>query len=212
MEKYKVSVCIPTLGRPEKLHRLLNAIKANAEYKNYEVIVKADQWPPNNVGAPKMLAKCVAESTGDGILFLGNDVIPLKGFMREAVWEMKRRFPEMDGLIGINDTYWDGNKGHVATHWLASKKLLPYLGGVFFDTDFYHLGVDNILQARCEKIGKYFWCEKAKIYHDNPALIGREGQMDALYEQVYFGPRKDHDDALYHKKMAEYGLDEKRFQ
>ncbi len=209
--KIKVSVCVPTLGRPEKLHRLLEAIKENAEYDNYEIIVKSDEMPPNNVGAPTMLKRCVDESTGDLVLFLGNDVIPQKGFMREAVWEMARRFPDMDGLVGINDMYWDGNKGHVATHWLASKKLLPMLGGAFFDTDFFHTGVDNLLQARCEKIGKYAWAEKAKIFHDHPMVYQYQKENDEFYEQCYSGPRHDHDDVMYAKKMKEYGLEDRKF-
>src|SRR6185436_17344369 len=158
--------CIPTLGRPEKLHRLLEAIKANAEYDNYEIIVKADEMPPNNIGAPKMLKRCVDESTGELVMFLGNDCIPQKGFILEAVWCMIRHFPELDGMVGLCDSYW--KKEHVAPHWMASKKLLPYLGGAFFDVDFNHTGVDNILLARCEKIGKYVWCEKSKVFHDHP--------------------------------------------
>lgn len=210
INKPKVSICIPTLGRPEKLHRLLETIKANAEYDNYEIIVKADEMPPNNVGAPTMLKRCVDESTGELVMFLGNDVIPKPGFLREAVWSMIRNFPELDGMVGLADSYW--KKEHVAPHWLASKKLLPYLGGSFFDTDFFHTGVDNILMARCEKIGKYVYAEKAQIFHDHPMMSGKQEDMDELYNQAYRGPRHDHDDEMYHKKMVEYGLDEKRFQ
>ena len=86
-----------------------------------------------------------------------------------------------------------------------------YLGGAFFDTDFNHTGVDNILLARCEKIGKYTYAEKAKVFHDHPMMSGKREEMDELYAQAYSGPRHDHDDEMYHKKMAEYGLDEKRF-
>lgn len=209
--KPKVSVCIPTLGRPEKLHRLLEAIKENAGYENYEVIVKADELPPNNVGAPTVLKRCVEESTGDLVCFLGNDCIPQKNFLAEAVWEMARKFPEMDGMIGFNDEYWQ--ERHVAPHWLASKKLLPMLGGVFFETEFYHTGVDNILKARCDKAGKYAWAKNAKIYHDHPMMAGQgKTPMDELYAQAYSGPRHDHDDELYKKRMVELGLQDYSFE
>jgi glycosyltransferase involved in cell wall biosynthesis len=208
--KIKISVCIPTLGRPDKLHRLLESIKQNAEYDNYEIIVKADEMPPHNVGAPTMLKRCVDESTGDLICFLGNDCIPQPGFLREAVWEMARKFPEMDGMIGFNDSFWQ--EKHVAPHWLASKKLLPMLGGNFFEPEFYHTGVDNILKARCDKAGKYAWAKNAKIFHDHPMMSGKKEEMDALYEQAYTGPRHDHDNELYARRMVELGLQDYSFE
>ena len=204
--KPKVSICIPTLGRPEKLHRLLEAIKKNAEYDNYEVIVKADQMPPNNLGAPKMLAKCVEDSTGELVMFLGNDCVPEPGFLREAVWSMARHFANMDGMIGLNDQYWNGDKGHVATHWLASKKLLPYLGGEFFHTGYHHTGCDNELMAMVEMAKKYRWERRAKIFHDHPINNGFTSGVDELYEQAYAGPRHEADDALYAHRSKMLGF------
>jgi hypothetical protein len=209
LQSPKVSICIPTLGRGDKLHRLLESIKENVEYSNYEIIVKADEMPPNNVGAPTMLARCVNESTGDLVCFLGNDCVPQKDFMREAVWEMARKFPEMDGMIGLNDEYWP--EGAVAPHWLASKKLLPLLDGEFFHTGYYHTGCDNELMARVEKVGKYAFAKNAKIYHDHPMMAGKgKTPMDELYEQAYSGPRHDHDNELYAERSKKYGF-ENRF-
>ncbi len=201
----KVSVCIPTLGRPEKLHRLLESIKQNAEYNNYEIIVKSDEFPPNNAGAPKVLKRCVDESNGELIMFLGNDVIPQKGFMREAVWEMIRRFPQLDGMVGLNDNYWQ--EQHVAPHFLISKKLLPYLEGEFFHTGYNHTGCDNELRARVEMIGKYSFGRKAQIFHDHPMMAGSRSEMDALYAQAYSGPRHDADDRLYAERAKKYGFE-----
>ncbi len=206
--KPKVSVCIPTLGRPEKLHRLLSAIKENAEYDNYEIIVKADEFPPNNVGAPTMLKRCVDEANGELIMFLGNDVVPQKGFMREAVWAMIRNFPELDGMIGLNDNYWQEH--HVAPHFLISKKLVDeHLDGEVFHTGYYHTGCDNELRARVEKLGKYAFGRKAVIWHDHPMMAGSKADMDALYEQAYTGPRHDHDDQLYMKRAIKYGFQDR---
>lgn len=205
LHKPKVSVCIPTLGRPEKLHRLLETIKKNANYDNYEVIVKADQFPPNNVGAPTILKRCVDESTGELVLFLGNDCIPEANFMQEAVWEMARKFPNMDGMIGFHDSYWQ--ERHVAPHWLASKRLLPMLGGEFFHTGYYHTGCDNELKARCDMVGKYAWAEAAKITHDHPIHNGFTSGVDDLYKQAYGGPRHEHDDKLYKERAKKFGFE-----
>jgi glycosyltransferase involved in cell wall biosynthesis len=205
--KPKVSICIPTLGRPEKLHRLLESIKECAGYDNYEVVVKADEMPPNNAGAPKMLKKCVDASTGDLVMFLGNDCVMKPNFLREAVWEMARRFPELDGMVGMNDGYW--KKEHVAPHWMASKKLLPYLDGEFFHTGYNHTGCDNELLARVEMIGKYSWAEKSQLFHDHPMMAGSKTGMDFFYEQAYAGPRHDADNKLYEERAKKYGFDKR---
>jgi hypothetical protein len=212
ISKPKVSICIPTAGtRPEKLNRLINSIKENADYDNYEIIIKVDNPIPDNIGAPKMLAKCVEESTGELVMFLGDDCVAQPGFLREAVWVMIRRFPDLDGMIGLNDGYWDGSKGHVATHWIASKKLLPYLEGEFFHTGYFHTGCDNELQARCEMAGKYFWAEKAKIFHDHPINNGFTQGVDEIYQQAYSGPRHEADDKLYAERAKKYGFDKRKW-
>lgn len=208
--KPKVSICIPTLGRPHKLNRLLKTIKETAEYDNYEVIVKADEMPPNNIGAPKMLAKCVAESTGELIMFLGNDVVPKQGFLREAVWEMARRFPELDGMVGLNDEYWQ--EQHVAPHFLISKKLVDeHLDGEVFHTGYNHTGCDNELRARVEMLGKYAFGKRALIWHDHPYMAGNKAENDQFYEQAYTGPRHDADDKLYAKRAKKYGFADRKW-
>ncbi len=210
INKPLVSICIPTLGRPDKLNRLLESIKANAGYDNYEVIVKADEMPPNNVGAPTMLDRCVMESKGDLIMFLGNDCVMEPNCLQEAVWAMIRNFPEMDGLIALNDGYWKPDQGHVATHWLASTKLLPALGGEFFHSGFFHTGPDNELTARTQMMGKFAFAEKAKIFHDHPINTGFSWS-DPLYEQAYAGPRHEADDALYKKRAEMYGFADRKW-
>ncbi len=209
ISKPKVSICIPTLGRPEKLARLLDSIKENAGYDNYEVIVKADEFPPNNAGAPKVLKRAVDESTGELVMFLGNDCLLKKNCLQEAVFQMIRKFPDLDGMVGLNDGYW--KEEHVAPHWMASKKLLPYLEGEFFSTAYNHTGCDNELKARVEMIGKYAWAPRAEIFHDHPMMAGNKDQMDGLYAQCYSGPRHDADDKTYAERALKYGFADKKW-
>lgn len=205
LNKPKVSICIPTLGRPEKLHRLIEAIKENAGYDNYEIIVQADEPIPNNIGAPKTLKKAVERSTGELVMFLGNDCIPQKDFLKLALIKMAHEFDDLDGLVGLNDGYW--KVGEIYTHWLASKKLLPMLDGEFFHTGYRHCGCDNELMERCRKVGKAVWAKDAKIFHDHPVQTGFKEPIDDIYNYAYKKENMEHDRDLLHKRAELLGFE-----
>jgi len=203
----KVSIVIPSLGREDKLKRCLDAIKENAGYDNYEIIVEYDSLDDRQ-GAPKTLKKGVEKSTGELVAFIGNDCIPRKNFLINAIIAMHRHFPDLDGLIGFNDCYW---KGEFATHWLASKRLLPYLGGEFFHTGYYHVACDNELTERVKQLGKYHWEESAVIYHDHPGIHGagnweKGWDQDPGYKYAYSREVIEHDRALIEKRGRELGF------
>ena len=199
-EHPKVSIIIPTLGREEKLCRLLESIKANAGYDNYEIIIKQDQFPPNNIGVPKLLKQGVCESTGELIMFLGNDCIARKDFLKNAVNKMKEHFPDLDGLVGLNDGYW---YGEVYSHWLAGKKLLPLIGGEFFNTGYHHTGCDSELTQMSRKLGKAVWAENSRVFHDHPLQKDYKGQIDEIYDLAYDHEKMRKDNALYYHRMGQ---------
>jgi hypothetical protein len=66
----------------------------------------------------------------------------------------------------------------VATHWLAGKKLLPYIGGEFFHLGYRHVGCDNELTERAKALGKYVWCERARVRHEH---FSTGAEMDEVY-------------------------------
>lgn len=201
----KVSIVIPTLGRKEKLDRLLSLISQEACYKNYEVIVKQDSFE-NRKGVPRLVAEGVSESNGELIMYLGNDCVPRTGFLSNAVWQMYKSFGDlMDGLVGLNDEYWHGEW---ATHWLASKKLLPQLEGEFFSTEYLHTGCDNELTERCRNVGKYAWAENARVYHDHPLQNNfSESTMDEVYKLAYDPKSLEVDKATLERRSKKYGFE-----
>jgi len=203
----KVSIVIPTLRKGWKLQRLLESITKNAGYVNYEVIVEEDNWE-NRQGAPITFKKGVEKTTGDLVMFLGDDCIMQPGCVGKAVMSMFDHFgPDMDGLIGLNDSYWQ--LGEVATHWMASKKLLPYLGGEFFHTGYHHCGCDNELTERCRKIDRYFWDKDCVIFHDHPVQRTGTDQSkdDEVYRVAYNPDSLAHDKALLAERAAKYGFE-----
>lgn len=214
----KVSIVIPTLGRPKKLKRLIEKIKEHAVYPDYEIIVVHDGEDivpyegvtslknDTRLGVPITLKRGVETSSGDLVMYLGNDCVPLSGFLIKAVYKMWQAYgEEMDGLVGLNDMYWHGE---FATHWLASKKLLPMLDGDFFYVGYHHCGCDNELTERCRKVDRYVWAEHAKVYHDHPVQTGFNiKDQDEVYAIAYNQEKVAEDKALLHKRAKELGFE-----
>lgn len=199
-----VTICIPTLGREEKLKTLLRNLPFTAQYKNFDVLVEHDSFE-NRLGVPKLLKKMVDKSKGEFIVFMGNDCIPQPGWLREAMDAMRSKFPAMDGLVGLNDGV---TSGHENPHWLASKKLLPMLDGEFFHTGYNHVGCDNELTARCEKAGKYFWCREAVVYHDHPMWHGaKDTDIDETYKLAWNAESVKHDRELLEARAKQVGFE-----
>jgi hypothetical protein len=198
-----VSILVPTLGRPLKLARLLRLIEANSEWP-HEVIVKYDEFGNGRRGCPTVLAECVAESKGGFVCYLGNDLVPRPGFLRIAMEAMQKWFPDMDGLVGLADQYWLA--GEIATHWVASKKLLPMLGGQFFFEKYTHTCCDSELTERCRQANKYVWCEQAKVYHDHPIQNGFQSGVDEVYKLAYDPVLREQDAQLLLSRAKQFGF------
>ena len=193
-----VSVVIPTLGREEKLNRCIESIKKNADW-NIEIIVEKDNFK-NRQGCAKTLAKGIEKANGEYICFLGNDCIAESGFIKEAMIVMDK-FLNKDGLVSFND---GRHEGKLATHWVASKKLLPYLDGYFFNLEYNHTYCDNELTERCKLMNKYAYAPLAKIKHDNPLLNNEE--WDAVLKLAYQQKSVKKDKETFDRRKAIWGL------
>ena len=195
----KVSIVIPSMRDTKEL---LELIDKTANYPDYEVIVEKDSFE-NNLGVAKTFNNGVAKSKGELVVYMGDKDIPQPNFLILAVLKMIKEFPEIDGMVGLNDLHWLA--GEIATHFLISKKLLPFLDGEIFHSGYYHCGVDNELTERCRKVGKYTWCEEAKINIDHPAFDNSE--MDKVYKLSYNAENLKHDRDLLKKRSKELGFE-----
>ena len=195
-----VSIVIPALGREEQTKQLVEKLPGLTGWDNIEILVEHDSFE-NRQGCPKILKRAVERSTGDYVCFLGNDCMPEPGFLRKALECMLSSFQDANGLVGLNDGIW--KKGELATHWLASKNLLPMLDGEFFHTGYQHVGCDNELTARCKLANLYVWCEAAKINHRHPVKEGW-ANMDKVHALAYSSV--DVDRALLHERAARFGF------
>lgn len=193
MSSKKVSILIPSI-RPKLAKRAKKvAIEHAGVPKNdVEVLIVTDD---QRIGAPKMVKLMVSMASHELVMFLGEDCLPHPNFLREALRVMAT-LSDGWGLVGLNDQFHDGN--HLATHWLADKRLLPLLGGEFFHTGYIHLFCDRELTDRCKELKRYAWAEKSIVKHMHPIVQKDNALWDEGYESVYNDEVQKHDSQLYH--------------
>ena len=192
----KVSIIIPVI-RKEGMERCVKAIYDNAGVppETFEVVHGFDK---DRIGCPKMVKALVEKTQYDLVMFLADDTIPKKDFLVNALKAMET-LPDGWGLVGLNDGIKDGDK--LATHWLASKKLLPYLDGEFFSTDYLHNYCDYELTVRCKDLGRYVWAQNARIEHKH--FIKDQALIDDDYRKISSSKVLIHDRNMYSKRLGE---------
>ena len=183
----KVSIIIPTIRRL----RGMRAAEAALKHRGDNEVEILQEFDTARVGAPKMVKRLVEQAKHDLIMFLGDDTVPQKGYMDEALSAMKT-LPDGWGLVGMNDQFNDGN--HLATHWLADRRLLPLLDGEFFHTGYWHCFCDRELTMRTKEMGRYVYAKNAIVRHDHPMKTGHPltGDYGRVYSKKWF----EHDKQL----------------
>lgn len=180
-----ISIIIPTI-RPQNIPALLESIEENTSIE-HETLWSEDI---HGAGTPRMVKSLVKIANHDWIAFLGDDTFPEKYCIDYA---FKMALKEDLLLVGFNDH--DTGK---ATHWLANKKLLDYLENrEFFYTGYIHNFCDDELRIRAEELGKYKWCEEARIIHNHPTWTGIH---DDSYEKQTNNTNWNHDRDLFLKR------------
>jgi len=184
----KASIIIPWI-RKHKFERCVSIIEQTAgiSKKNYEIVAEEDK---DRIGCPLMVKRLVEQAKSDNICFLGDDALPKWGFLENALIEMAK-FPDGYGLVGFYDAAGITMTGQdLATHWLASKKLLPDLGGEFFHTGYAHCFCDVELTERCREMGRYIYSKTAIVLHDHELLDGKtltDPDLKRVYSPEIFG-------------------------
>lgn len=190
-----ISIIIPVI-RPDKAIRCCNAIKENAGIpeSQYEIITEEDT---ERIGAPKMVKKMTDSCRGELVCFLGDDTIPQKDFLKNAL-EAMAKLPNGWGMVGLDDNIRQPGTVKAAAHWLCDRRLLPLLDGEFFHTGYKHCWCDNELAIRAAQLGRYIFCEKAYVYHDH--FIADAKNNDPDYQRVYSQDWMAHDIILFKQR------------
>lgn len=174
----KISIVIPTLGRPEGLKRCLDSIeKLNYPKELVETIVIEDE---PRLGVPARVKEGVEKSTGSWVVYGSNDMEFHPNCLIEAYFTNKKTGKR---LVAFNAGPLLPDGGNRCEHFMIEKSLIPLLDkGEVFSTDFWHVGCDNWLSAQADKLGEFVRSEDAKINHYH---FSKGADFDETYQLAW---------------------------
>lgn len=192
----KVSIIIPVV-HTWKAERCVDAIQKNAGIPKdeYEIIQKIDL---HGIGCPKMINLLGHQTKGGMVCFLGEDTIPQKDFLKNAIAAMES-IPDGYGMVSFND---NPTTTLSAAHWLLHKKMLPFLDNNYVWEGYKHSFCDDELLIRCQSMGRYIYAYNAILIHDHPIFKG--DQKKAIGARIT-------DDPEYAKAYSSYEEDQAEF-
>lgn len=185
-----VSIIVPVI-RPERAEECFEAIMRYGDC-DYEIVSEIDE---KRIGVAKMVKRLVEKSKGQQIMFLGDDTVPQKGFLKEALKAMTY-LEDGWGMVTLNDgrnINWEG------AHFLLDKRMIPLIGGEVFHLGYKHCFCDAELSMRARLLGRYCYAKKAIIKHNHP-ILDKSVKTDNDYTRVYGREVWEHDKNLFDKR------------
>ena len=183
-----ISIIIPTKDRWDKLQATLKAIKENSTLA-YEIIIIFDGDKEGFEKFPKLKIKekygrviavynsesqeywhCINQGAimadGEYIIYLADDIRPIKGWLEELKNTFEKNFPDGIGLVALKTDLGEGETH--APHGMVSKKFIASQGYLSPPDAYWHYFADTELSLRMQMIKKYACTEKVVCYHDKP--------------------------------------------
>jgi glycosyltransferase involved in cell wall biosynthesis len=189
----KISVIIPTLGRPDGLKRCINSITSqNYPAELIQIVVKEGE-------EGTVITKVndgLKEADGEFIIYGSNDIEFDRNAFILAVYDYlihKKRLIAFD--TGVRNA-----EGYINEHFMIKRDLIDELGGYIFDPDFHHVGVDDLLWKRCEKRNEAMISSGRAIHH-HFSRIGSGIEPDEIIKKGWAHQAEDAE--LLAKKLKE---------
>lgn len=169
-----VSIVIPTLGREAGLIRCLDSIeRLNYPKDKLEVIVMRDE---PRMGVAKRLNEGFRKAKPTGWVVYGSNDIE---FTPDSILNALN-VAGNNALVCFNTGELLPDRGNICEHFMIRKQdVINSLNGQIFDEDFNHIGVDNLLFAKFDKMGLAIRAENAIVHHYH---FSKGGKMDDIYK------------------------------
>lgn len=187
-----IDVIIPHIEgtRPEGLKEVINSIKA----QNYPDLIKI-YIEGGDETVPVKVNRVYRATKGEYIVYAADDVVFHPNDFIIAVWEALKG----KSLVAFN-TGVRNPEGYICEHFLISRKLADELGGIF-DEDFHHVGVDDLLWKKCEKLGVATLAENTRTKHNHFSRLHEKHEPDEVIKKGW--SRVEEDRKLLKKKLSE---------
>lgn len=207
----KVSILFPTTGRPERARRCIDQLRETTKGHELEIIAAVDSdqetalsigpvvdlllYSTHYRGCSQAWNDCLAESTGDPVVFAADDLNWQEGWLDAALAKLSE-FPDNWGLVGFNDGHWGEE---LSTHYLMSRKFIcEVLGGVVAWPEYKHSFNDLETSERAKAAGRYAWCKEAHVPHEH-WLFGDRQKDDTDKRRL---PLHAEDERIYKERKA----------
>ena len=184
----KISILLPTMNkRPEGLKRCLYSIdKLNYPKELIEIIILDGEGT-----VPEKVARGLWQSKGEYIVFAADDM----EFEKDCIWEALQ---EDKGLVGFNAGPVSMDNGNICEHFMIKKDFVKEIGGMIFDTEFHHVGCDNLLYHQALKKNQFAWSPKAIITHNH---FSKGAEYDEVYAKGW--SQVENDRKILERKLQE---------
>ena len=175
----QIAVVIPTLTREESLKQTLKSLN-NSEYRKISIIVVVDgsrayydqvsddnriTWLLNKerMGWGKSINLVCQVTDFDAYFSASDDLQFFPDTLAEAVAAMERKFPDLDGVIGINQNL---QKFCPAAMNLTGRKFINrFPKRQLYNPAYQHFCVDSELWHYAQHQGKFHFCKRSRVIH-----------------------------------------------
>ncbi len=188
----RVTVVLPQLGRPEGFKRAVESVN-RLIYPPDKLELLIEDGPDT---VPNKVDRMYKAAKGDYVVFAANDIEFTPESLMIALNESRKTGKE---LVAFNTGKVTPDEGNICEHFLIKKTLVQRIGGQIFDTDFWHVGVDNLLWAQCKKLNQAHRSEDAIVHHYH--FSTGKADNDEVYKKGWSRTQADRE--LLAKKLKE---------
>jgi GT2 family glycosyltransferase len=178
-----ISGLLATTGRPLMAEAAVRSFLETTKHHPVQVVAAVDNdretvrrlsnlapvsvevnWSAEYRGCSRAWNDALAQSSGDPLVLMADDLVFSPGWLDAALAELAR-FPDGWGMVGLNDGHFDGQ---FATHYLMSRRFVrEVLGGVVAWECYRHSFNDVEVSERAKAAGRFSWCEDARVTHNH---------------------------------------------